>query len=440
MWQWNENVLDLKQLEAHPQDVVERLARRGSVPELTPLLGILQQRKQIAHQLQQNQEIRNQKSKLLQNASRDEIDAQREALHGLSKTIKQQQEQLRGLDEAVQKQSLHLPNIPRSDVPAGNDASDNVQVKQVGECRQASFCMRDHVEIGFMTGMLDQKRSAHVSGSRFAFLTGWGSSLNRALLQYCTQFHVEQGDQELTPPYLVRSASMQGTGQLPKFAEDAFAVRDTDLYLIPTAEVPLTNYFSGEILSQDNLPIRLCAYSPCFRAEAGAAGKETRGLIRLHQFEKVEMVRFVTSQQKDKELQQMVNRASTLLSRLELPHRIVELCAGDLGFAAEKTFDIEVWLPGQKRYCEISSCSSFGQFQARRINLRYRPRQDGQAKQKPQFLSTLNGSALPLGRTLAAIWENHQCADGSVRVPSVLKPYFQGPEVIEARAKSGVEG
>ena len=429
-------MLDLKQLEANPQSISESLAWRGSVPELAPLLQALRQRKQLAHELQENQHTRNHKSKLLQTATQDEINTQRQALHGLSKTIKQQQEQLRGLDETIQTQALHMPNVPRSDVPKGRDASDNVQIRQIGEQKHSDFPMRDHVDIGLMTGMLDQKRSAHVSGSRFAFLRGWGSSMNRALLQYLTQFHVQQGDQELTPPYLVRSASMQGTGQLPKFAHDAFSVRDTDLYLIPTAEVPLTNYFSGEILPQEELPIRLCAYSPCFRAEAGAAGKDTRGLIRLHQFEKVEMVRFVTPQQVDEELQHMVNRVSTLLTSLELPHRIVELCTGDLSFASEKTIDIEVWLPSQKRYCEISSCGSFAQFQARRINLRYRPQHSASAKPKPQLLCTLNGSALPLGRTLAALWENHQHADGSVRIPDVLKRYFQGPDVIEARAKS----
>ncbi|MEM7402870.1 MAG: serine--tRNA ligase [Myxococcota bacterium] len=433
-------MLDVKQLETDPQQVRECLAKRGDMQQLEPLLHMLQQRKQLANQLQQNQEIRNQQSKLLQTATADEINAQRQRLHALGQEIKQQQEQLRCLHETVQAKALHLPNMPRDDVPVGKDAADNVPIKQVGQPRQADFSMRDHVAIGLITGMLDQKRSAHVSGSRFAFLRGHGSGLNRALLQYLTQFHVQQGDEELTPPYLVRAAAMQGTGQLPKFAEDAFAVHNTDLYLIPTAEVPLTNYFSGEILPQADLPIRLCAYSPCFRAEAGAAGKETRGLIRLHQFEKVEMVRFATPQQVDAELQQMVDRVSTLLSNLELPHRIVQLCTGDLGFAAEKTLDVEVWLPGQQRYCEISSCSSFGQFQARRINLRYRAQQDNAAKQKPQFLCTLNGSALPLGRTLAALWENHQCADGSVRVPAALRPYFQGPEVIAARAQSEAAG
>ncbi|MEM7495969.1 MAG: serine--tRNA ligase [Myxococcota bacterium] len=472
-------MLDLKLLEKDPAGVRNRLARRGEVPALAGLLDKLQQRKQLLERVERDRHERNHHSKqgppqstgatarTLCGAKRsenflgqeqaqapDEIERNREALRGLGRRIKQQEEQLRALQQEIDREVLWLPNVPRDDVPSGADAADNVEVKRMGEPPRFDFSPRDHVELGHITGMLDQQRGAKISGSRFAFLRGHGSRLNRALLQYLAEFHVRQGDQELSPPYLVRSEAMVGTGQLPKFEQDAFAVAGHDLYLVPTAEVPLTNYLAGEILSQDVLPMRLCAYSPCFRAEAGAAGKDTRGLIRLHQFDKVELVRLVTQEQVDVELQAMVDRASNLLTQLGLPHRIMELCDGDLGFAAEKTFDLEVWLPGQNRYCEISSCSSFGQFQARRIGLRYRPcsnvsrsfeegRSDGTFKQakghspprsgaKPLFLCTLNGSALPLGRTLAALWENHQQPDGSVKVPDVLKPYFQGPAVIPA--------
>ena len=460
-------MLDLKLLEKDPQWVQDRLARRGEVPQLAQLLSKLQKRKQLLDCVERDRHERNRHSK--QGSTKnieqsenflgqehpqapDEIAHNREALRELGRRIKQQEEQLRALQQEIDRESLWLPNVPRDDVPQGQSEADNVQVRCVGEPVRKDFSARDHVEIGGITCMLDQQRGAKVSGSRFAFLVGHGSRLNRALHQYFAEFHVGQGDQELSPPYLVRSEAMVGTGQLPKFEQDAFALQGHDLYLVPTAEVPLTNYLAGEILSQDALPVRMCAYSPCFRAEAGAAGKDTRGLIRLHQFDKVEMVRLVTQEQVNVELQAMVDRASSLLTQLGLPHRIIELCTGDLGFGAEKTFDLEVWLPGQNRYCEISSCSSYGQFQARRIGLRYRPcsnvprglkggPSNGTSKQakgqspprsgaKPQFLYTLNGSALPLGRTLAALWENHQQPDGSVKVPEVLNPYFRGPAVI----------
>ncbi|HXW59942.1 MAG TPA: serine--tRNA ligase, partial [Myxococcota bacterium] len=306
----------------------------------------------------------------------------------------------------------------------------NVVVKEVLKKPSFAFSPRDHLELGTMTDTIDMSRAAKISGARFAFLKGAGAKLNRALLQFFCDFHVERGDCELTPPYMVREHAMVGAGTFPKFKEDAFKVvpaGDEPYYLIPTAEVPVTNYFADEILDEESLPLRFCAYSPCFRAEAGAAGKDTRGLVRLHQFEKVEMVRFAKPEQAMAELNLMVERASLLLSLLQLPHRIVELCGGDLGFHAEKTFDLEVFLPGQNAFREISSCSSFGSFQARRAKIRMK------SAGKIEPIVTLNGSGLPLGRTLVAIYENHQQADGSIRIPEVLWPFMGNERLIKAR-------
>ena len=283
--------------------------------------------------------------------------------------------------------------------------------------------------LGEALDVLDFERAAKISGARFAFLKGALSRLNRALASFCLDYHTEKGDTELTPPYMVKESAMRGTGQFPKFTEDAFEVKDEDpYYLIPTAEVPVTNYHANDIL--DTLPKRYFAYSPCFRAEAGSAGKDTRGLIRLHQFEKVEMVRFCHPDAAAAELDEMVGRASDILSKLDLPHRLVTLCSGDTGANAEKTVDIEVWIPAQNTYREISSCSTFGTFQARRAKIRHRPAVEGGKKAKPELVATLNGSGLPLGRTLVAIMENHQNADGSITIPEALRPYMGGQEVI----------
>jgi seryl-tRNA synthetase len=303
------------------------------------------------------------------------------------------------------------------------------------EPRAFDFPPKDHTDLGAALDVLDAARAAKVSGARFAFLKGDGARLSRAIATFMLDFHRERGDVELAPPLLVNAATMTGTGQLPKFEEDLFKVPregQEPLYLIPTAEVPLTNYFADEIIEEEQLPARFVAWTPCFRAEAGAAGRDTRGLIRQHQFDKVEMVRFATPEQADDELEAMVQRASEILSALELPHRVVLLCAGDMGATAEKTYDLEVWLPSQGTYREISSCSSCGSYQARRAKIRFRPRGEGDDRKKPRPLVTLNGSGLAVGRTWLAVLENHQQADGSVRVPAPLWPYLGGLEALTA--------
>lgn len=422
-------MLDLKALEKDPEAFEKRLGRRGLVPGLSELLELSRERKSLIATLQAGQEQRNVSSKNLASASKEDIDKQRAALRELAQSIKDGEAKVRDIELKIETIALTIPNTPRDDVPSGESADDNVEVRRVLEPRKFDFPVKDHVDLGEALGILDFERAAKVSGSRFAFLKKGASQLNRALLNFMTEYHVNHGDTELTPPYLVKESSMRGTGQFPKFVEDAFRVPhgDHDLFLIPTAEVPVTNYFADEIIDESELPLRFCAYSACFRAEAGAAGRDTRGLIRQHQFEKVEMVRFATPAQANDELEAMVSRASDMLTKLGLPHRVVVLCTGDMGFQSEKTYDIEVWLPGQNCYREISSCSAFGSFQARRAQIRYRHKSDGAGKPgRVEPLVTLNGSGLPLGRTLVAILENHQNADKSVSIPEVLWPYMNG--------------
>jgi seryl-tRNA synthetase len=428
-------MLDLKALEADDGAAIKRLQNRGEVPDLQNLLDLNKDRKAKIAELQVLQQKRNEESKALGKASDAEREAKRAALKELSNQIKEGEAELAATEGKIEGTALRIPNIPLADVPVGPDESANKEIRKVGTPRQFDFEPKDHVALGEALGIIDFERAAKISGSRFAFLRGAACQLNRALANFMADFHLERGDVEVTPPYLVRSEAMRGTGQLPKFEDDAFKIQDGDsepYYLIPTAEVPVTNFHADEILDEAELPARFCAYSACFRAEAGAAGKDTRGLIRQHQFEKVEMVRFCTPEQAGAELDDMVNRASEILSALELPHRVVLLSTGDMGFSAEKTFDLEVWLPGQDTYREISSCSSCGTFQARRAKIRYRPASDGGKKAKPVPIVTLNGSGLAVGRTLIALLENHQEADGSIRIPEALRPYMRGRERIES--------
>ncbi|MBH1989136.1 MAG: serine--tRNA ligase [Myxococcaceae bacterium] len=410
-------MIDLKAFEKDPESFEKCLLRRGQVPGLSELLNLVKERKALIASSQKLQEERNASSKNFDPSRRDELKL-------LGQRIKQLEASLREIEEQIECLALHIPNPLQDEVPEGQDAHDNQVVQTVGVPPHFDFPVLDHVEIGQRLGVIDFERAARISGSRFAFLKGAASRLNRALIQYLCDFHVARGDTELTPPYLVRETAMRGTGQFPKFREDSFEVPIPDseaLHLIPTAEVPVTNFHAHEILEESQLPLRYCAYSACFRSEAGAASRDTRGLIRLHQFEKVEMVRFCKPEQGEEELDAMVTRVSVILSALELPHRIVLLCSGDTGFSAQKTYDIEVWLPAQSTYREISSCSVFGAFQARRAQIRYR-----NAERHIQSVWTLNGSGLPLGRTLVAILENHQQKDGSVLIPEVLRSYMGG--------------
>lgn len=421
---------DLKWLETNLETAKKLLDKRGSIPSMDQLITLIKQRRELILSSEELKRQRNEINNQLKAADKSEIELRREEMRALSNKVKESDEALTKVEAELSMLALDIPNIPRADVPDGAGEKDNVVVKEVLKKTEFGFTPRDHIELGQLTNTIDMARAAKISGSRFAFLKGEASKLNRALMQFFCDYHVQKGDIELTPPYMVREQAMIGTGQFPKFIDDAFKVVQTEgepYYLIPTAEVPVTNFHADEILDEELLPLRYCAYSACFRAEAGAAGRDTKGIIRLHQFEKVEMVRFARPEQALEELQAMVDRASDILTQLELPHRIVALCGGDLGFHSEKTFDLEVYLPGQDAYREISSCSSFGTFQARRAKIRMRS-----ATTKPEPLVTLNGSGLPLGRTIVAIFENHQQADGSIRIPKVLHKYMGGQEIINA--------
>jgi seryl-tRNA synthetase len=419
---------DLKWIEANYDSAEKLLAKRGTSAGLDEILALFKKRRSLILASEELKKKRNEINNLLKVATPAEIEQRRQEMRDLSQSVKESDQELAVLETELTNLALLIPNFPREDVPEGASELDNIVLKEVLERRVFDFAPRDHIELGILTDTIDMARAAKVSGARFAFLKKMGSRLNRALLQFFCDYHISLGDTELTPPYMVREPAMIGTGTFPKFVEEAFKVvpdNDEPYYLIPTAEVPVTNYLADEIIDEAVLPLRFCAYSACFRAEAGAAGKDTRGLIRLHQFEKVEMVRFARPDQAVTELNLMVERASDLLIKLGLPHRIVALCTGDIGFHSEKTIDLEVFLPGQNTYREIASCSSFGTFQARRAKIRMRS-----AQNKPEPLVTLNGSGLPLGRTLVAIYENYQQPDGSIIIPEVLWPYMGGERVI----------
>ncbi|MBU0966537.1 MAG: serine--tRNA ligase [Proteobacteria bacterium] len=335
--------------------------------------------------------------------------------------IKEIEGSLSAIEEDLQKIVMDIPNICHDSLPVGKDDSDNVEVKKWGEPTRFPFQPKAHWELGEADGTLDFKRAAKISGARFVLLKGFASRLERALINFMLDLHTQKhGYQEILPPFLVNSATMTATGQLPKFEEDLFNAKGWDLYLIPTAEVPVTNIHRDETLAADDLPIKYCAYTPCFRSEAGSYGKDTKGLIRQHQFDKVELVKFTTPETSEAELESLLADAEEVLQLLQLPYRVVVLCTGDIGFSATKTYDIEVWMPAQNKYREISSCSNFLDFQARRGGIRYRPK----GEKKSALLHTLNGSGLAVGRTLAAIYENYQQEDGTIKLPAVLAPYF----------------
>ncbi len=336
--------------------------------------------------------------------------------------IRDLEKQVSSIEENLQDIVMGIPNLCDDSVPVGKDDSDNIEVKKWGNIPQFTFDPKPHWDIGEKLEILDFERAAKLSGARFALLKGFGSKLERALINFMLDLHTQKhGYVEVLPPFLVNSASMTATGQLPKFEADLFKIHDWDFYLIPTAEVPVTNIHRDETLAEKELPIKYCSYTPCFRSEAGAAGKDTRGLIRQHQFDKVELVKFTRPEDSIAELESLLADAEEVLQLLKLPYRVVTLCTGDLGFSASKTYDIEVWMPAQNKYREISSCSNFGDFQARRGGIRYRPRDS----KKSILVHTLNGSGLAVGRTLAAILENFQRDDGSILLPEILEPYFE---------------
>ena len=423
-------MLDLKFVAQNFQMVMERLKLRGGNLDLGPFQALMQERRELYIALESLNQTRNAANERLKAKAKEgpsAIEALRDELRSLSQNIREKEGRLKALEEELEKILLLLPNLPDPTVPVGSSPEDNRVERTWGHKPDFDFTPKQHFELGEQLGGLDFERAAKVSGSRFAFYKGQLARLERALITFMLDVHTSRGYAELIPPYLVNRAAMIGTGQLPKFEEDAFKTAGApEYFLIPTAEVPLTNFHRDEILEGDRLPLKYCAFSPCFRAEAGAAGKDTRGLIRQHQFHKVELVKFCAPERSGDELDGLTADAEEILRRLGLHYRVVSLCTADLGFSATKTYDLEVWLPGQGCYREISSCSNCGDFQARRAQIRFR-RTKGD---KPQLCHTLNGSGLAVGRTLIAILENNQRANGTVAIPDALVSYMGGVKQI----------
>ncbi len=417
-------MLDIELIRKKPNFVKERLATRDkSLPELVDeVLELDKKRRSILVELENLRAERNKKSKeigFLRREGKDTSDLERQVKE-FKERIEALEEEFRRVQENLRKVMLRIPNLPHESVPVGEDEEDNVEVRRWGELKEFNFEPKPHWEIGESLGILDFERGARLAGSRFTVVKGWGARLERALINFMLDLHISKGYKEILPPHLVRPEILEGTGQLPKFEEDLYRCERDDLYLIPTAEVPLTNLFRGEILKEEDLPIYLTAYTPCYRREAGSHGKDIRGIIRQHQFNKVELVKIVHPETSYEELEKLTLDAEEVLRLLGLPYRVVELCTGDLGFSAAKTYDIEVWFPSQGRYREISSCSNCEDFQARRMNTRFKD-----SSGKNRFVHTLNGSGLAVGRTLAAILENYQREDGKVEVPEVLRDYVK---------------
>lgn len=426
-------MLDLKELREGRDRIQQRLKERGPIVDLDGLLKLDEERRRLGSRSDQLKHKRNIASDEIarlksQKQPTEPLLAEMKTVAG---EIKQLDEEIRALDERLRARLLELPNLPHDSVPSGKEAADNVEVRRIGSPPTFAFDPKNHWELGEALGILDWERAAKLAGARFSLFTGLGARLSRALINLMMDLHAgEHGYREVSPPVLANRDSLTGTGQLPKFEEDLFRLADPDYFLIPTGEVPLTNLHRDEILSEEALPIRYAAYTPCFRREAGSYGKDSRGLIRQHQFDKVELVKFATPESSYDELERLVSDAEAVLKRLGLHYRVMLLCAGDMGFAAAKTYDLEVWLPGQNAFREISSCSNFEAFQARRGMIRFR-RRGGKAVES---VHTLNGSGLAVGRTVAAILENFQEADGTVAVPEALHPYMGGVTKITAGA------
>lgn len=422
-------MLDIKWVRSHPEETKEAMKRRNKDMDavVDEIIEIDRQRREISSERDEKKAKQNRISKEIPIKKKNGEDVS-ELLADMKRFSEEVKESVAKASELEHKQKrllLQIPNIPHPSVPAGADDSQNEELRRFGEPRQFSFQPKPHWDLGKELGILDPERAAKVTGSRFHFYKGLGARLERAVISFYLDTHTEHGYTEVLPPFLVNRDSMTGTGQLPKFEEDAFHLENVDYFLIPTAEVPVTNIYRDEIMEGKELPIKYCAYSACFRAEAGAAGRDVRGLIRQHQFNKVELVHFARPEDSYKQLEELTNDAERVLQALKLPYRVVCLCGGDLGFSSAKTYDIEVWLPSYNDYKEISSCSNFEDYQARRANIRYKDN----AKDKAEFVHTLNGSGVAIGRTVAAILENYQQEDGSVKVPEVLVPYMGTEEI-----------
>ncbi|MBN1654945.1 MAG: serine--tRNA ligase [Deltaproteobacteria bacterium] len=437
-------MLDLKYVVENLEEVREILHKRGAEARasIDTIAEKAEKRRRVIHRLQELRTGQNQANALMAKLDKKSgaFAQQRDALRQIASEIKGLESEHREIEAEISNLLLHVPNLPADSTPVGKDASDNPLVRSWGQKPEFDFEPKDHTDLGLALGIIDFERATKISGARFSFLLGHGSRMIRALMAFMLDLHGEEhGYTEIWSPVIVKDETMRGTGQLPKFAADSFRIdwswdehqenQGHDLYLIPTAEVPVTNFHAGEILDAEQLPVTHVAYTACFRSEAGSYGKDTRGLIRQHQFDKVELVRVERPDQGEAALEKLTAHAEEVLKRLELHYQVVLLCSGDLGFGSRKTYDLEVWLPGQKAYREISSCSWYGDFQSRRANIRFRPAKG----EKPKFVHTLNGSGLAIGRTFVAILEQYQQKDGSVRVPDALIPYMGGVEVVKAR-------
>ncbi|KQX60134.1 serine--tRNA ligase [Paenibacillus sp. Root444D2] len=423
-------MFDVKLLRSDLAAVQAAMQNRGKqIEELNGFTELDLKRREL---LQETEQLKNRRNTVSQEVagrkrSGENADELIQEMKVVGDRIKELDDEIRLLDESLQHILLSIPNMPHSSVPVGRTEEENVELRRVGEIPQFDYDVKPHWEVAQELGILDFEAAAKVTGSRFVFYKGLGARLERALINFMMDLHSdEHGYEEMLPPYIVNRESLTGTGQLPKFEEDVFKLENSDYFLIPTAEVPVTNYHREDILTNEQLPVNFVAFSACFRSEAGSAGRDTRGLIRQHQFNKIELVKLVKPEDSYDELEKLTGHAERVLQLLKLPYRVLSLCTGDIGFTSAKTYDLEVWLPNSGAYREISSCSNFEDFQARRANIRFRR----DAKAKPEFVHTLNGSGLALGRTVAAILENYQQADGSIQVPEVLIPYMNNVKVI----------
>lgn len=423
-------MLDPHFVRENLEAVAEAMASRGESLSMEPFQEMDRRRRDLLGEVEELKRYRNESSRKIGGLMKAGEDAGplREEMRQVGEKISAIEEELGGIEEDLREFMLRVPNIPHETTPPGKTEEDNPVVRSWGEPREFSFEAKNHWDIGPDLGILDFERAAKLSGARFSILMGDGARLERALIQFMLDLQTgDHGYTEVLTPFMVNAAALTGTGQLPKFEEDLFKVSPGDLYMIPTAEVPVTNIHAGEILDGDTLPLQYAAYTPCFRSEAGSYGKDVRGLIRQHQFNKVELVWLTKPENSQAALESLTAHAEEVLRRLQIPYRVIALCTGDIGFSAAKTYDVEVWLPGQKTYREISSCSDCSDFQARRAGIRYREEKKG----KPRFVHTLNGSGLAVGRTLVAVLENYQQEDGTVVIPEVLRPYMGGKTKIE---------
>ncbi|HEB72326.1 MAG TPA: serine--tRNA ligase [Nitrospirae bacterium] len=422
-------MLDIKLIRENAAMIRARLSKRGGDYGLDALLSLDAQRLRLIQKTEQLKQSRNELSANIgeKKKSGENSDIEQAKSREIGGEIKALDESLKKTGEEIESMLLSIPNIPHESTPDGEDEAANREVLKWGEIPKFSFAPKSHVELGESLGILDFGRAAKIAGARFSLAKGPAAEMERALINFMLEIQTkEHGYTEVAPPFMVNTSAMTGSGQLPKFADDLFKIENSDYWLIPTAEVPVTNILSGELLDLSDLPISYAAYTPCFRAEAGSYGKDTIGLIRQHQFSKVELVKFTAPEDGERQLERILKDAEEILRRLNLPYRVVTLCSGDLGFSAAKTYDIEVWVPSQNKYREISSCSWFTDYQARRINLRFRR----DKKSRPQFVHTLNGSGLAVGRTMVAVMENYQLENGSIEIPKALRPYMGGLDAI----------